>query len=97
VTAYNGHFRGALMATTPISQSERAVSPGKELISFEEAMERLSREERFRATVYAMNTLLVQKGIYSPEEFEFQFRLFAQKSASRELSRELRSPCQEPN
>jgi hypothetical protein len=26
-----------------------------------------------------MNTLLVQKGIYSPEEFEFQFRQFAQK------------------
>jgi hypothetical protein len=42
-------------------------------------MEKLSREERFRATVYSMNTLLVQKGIYSPEEFEFQFRRFAQK------------------
>jgi hypothetical protein len=27
-----------------------------------------------------MNTLLVQKGIYSPEEFEFQFRQFAQKN-----------------
>ncbi len=50
------------------------------LISYEEAMERLSREERFRATVYAMNTLLVQKGIYSPEEFEFQFRQFAEKN-----------------
>jgi len=48
--------------------------------SFEEAMQKLSREERFRATVYAMNTLLVQKGIYSPEEFEFQFRQFAQKN-----------------
>jgi hypothetical protein len=35
-------------------------------------------KRRFRATVYAMNTLLVQKGIYSPEEFEFQFRQFAQ-------------------
>jgi hypothetical protein len=43
-------------------------------------MEKLSRDERFRATVYSMNTLLVQKGIYSPEEFEFQFRLFAQKN-----------------
>ena len=28
----------------------------------------------------ALNTLLVQKGIYSPEEFEFQFRQFAQKN-----------------
>ena len=43
-------------------------------------MDRLSREDRFRATVYAMNTLLVQKGIYSPEEFEFQFRQFGQKN-----------------
>jgi hypothetical protein len=67
------------MATTRVDQSEHAVSHGKELISFEEAMERLSRDEHFRATVYSMNTLLVQKGIYSPEEFEFQFRQFAQK------------------
>ena len=68
------------MATTPVDQSEHRVSHAKELIGFEEAMEKLSRDERFRATVYAMNTLLVQKGIYSPEEFEFQFRQFAQKN-----------------
>jgi hypothetical protein len=70
------------MATTrvdQINQSERAASQSKELISFDDAMQRLSREEHFRATVYSMNTLLVQKGIYSPEEFEFQFRQFAQK------------------
>jgi hypothetical protein len=67
------------MATTPAHQSEHGASQSKELISFEDAMEKLSREERFRATVYSMNTLLVQKGIYSPEEFEFQFRQFAQK------------------
>jgi hypothetical protein len=58
------------------------ISEDKELISFDEAMEKLSRDERFRATVYSMNTLLVQKGIYSPEEFEFQFRQFAQKNPS---------------
>ena len=67
------------MATVPINPSRRSVSKNKELISFEEAMEKLSRDDRFRATTYAMNTLLVQKGIYSPEEFEFQFRQFAQK------------------
>ena len=67
------------MATTTVARSERAAEHKKELISFEEAMDKLSREERFRATVYSMNTLLVQKGIYSPEEFEFQFRQFAQK------------------
>jgi hypothetical protein len=27
-----------------------------------------------------MNTLLVEKGIYSPEEFEFHFRQWAQKT-----------------
>jgi hypothetical protein len=68
------------MATTLLDHAQRKPANGKDLISFDEAMEKLSREERFRATVYAMNTLLVQKGIYSPEEFEFQFRQFAQKN-----------------
>jgi len=70
------------MATVSVGHSAKGLDKNKseELISFEEAMERLSREDRFRATVYAMNTLLVQKGIYSPEEFEFQFRQFAQKN-----------------
>lgn len=63
------------MATVPITNSSKR----SQLVSFEEAMEKLSREDRFRATVYAMNTLLVQKGIYSPEEFELHFRQFAQK------------------
>jgi len=67
------------MATPSVDRSEQPTVRSKELISYDEAMEKLSRDERFRATVYAMNTLLVQKGIYSPEEFEFQFRQFAQK------------------
>ncbi len=67
------------MATVPITSSGKTFAKNKDLISFEEAMEKLSRDDRFRATIYAMNTLLVQKGIYSPEEFEFQFRQFAQK------------------
>jgi len=66
-----------------VQQQRRATSKSddgrKNLISFDEAMEKLSKDERFRATVYSMNTLLVQKGIYSPEEFDFQFRQFAQK------------------
>jgi hypothetical protein len=68
------------MATTPVQGDDNTVSRSKGLIGFEEAMEKLSREDRFHATVYAMNTLLVQKGIYSPDEFEFQFRQFAQKN-----------------
>jgi hypothetical protein len=68
------------MATTSVGHSAKTVDKSEGLISFEEAMQSLSREDRFRATVYAMNTLLVQKGIYSPEEFEFQFRQFANKN-----------------
>jgi len=68
------------MATTQVDRSEQASPNRKELIGFDEAMKMLSRDERFRATVYAINTLLVQKGIYSPEEFEFQFRQFAQRN-----------------
>jgi len=39
-------------------------------MSFEKAFEMANRDERFKATVYAMNTLLIHKGIYSQEEFE---------------------------
>ena len=67
---------------------EPGVPEGKTLISFEDAVEMLSRDDRFKATVYAMNTLLVQKGIYSPNEFEFQFRQWAQKQGKRTASDE---------
>ena len=66
------------MPTVPITDS----SNSSRLISFEDAMKKLSRDDRFRATLYAMNTLLVQKGIYSPEEFQLQFRQFARKQFS---------------
>jgi len=52
---------------------------GRPLISFEDAIERLSQDQQFKATVYAMNSLLMHKGIYSAEEFELQFRQWAQK------------------
>jgi hypothetical protein len=68
------------MATPSVNRSERSAARPDDLLTYDEAINRLSREERFRATVYAMNTLLVQKGIYSPQEFEFQFRQFAQKN-----------------
>jgi hypothetical protein len=44
-------------------------------MSFNEALQAASRDERFMATVYAMNTLLIHKGIYTQEEFE---RLFVE-------------------
>jgi hypothetical protein len=42
-------------------------------MSFEEAMQVASRDERFMATVYAMNTLLIHRGIYTAAEFETAF------------------------
>ena len=48
-------------------------------MSFQEALETLSRDERFKATVYAMNSLLIQKGVYAPEEFERMFKEWADK------------------
>jgi hypothetical protein len=70
---------GEVFMATTLAQAQNSGNTD-DLIGYEDAINRLSREERFRATVYAMNTLLVQKGIYSPEEFEFQFRQFAQKN-----------------
>ncbi len=48
-------------------------------MSFQQALEMLSRDERFKATVYAMNSLLIQKGVYAPEEFEQMFKEWAEK------------------
>jgi hypothetical protein len=42
-------------------------------MSFDEALKVASRDERFMATIYAMNTLLIHKGIYTTEEFESIF------------------------
>jgi len=52
-------------------------------MSFQEALETLSRDERFKATVYAMNSLLIQKGVYAPEEFEQMFKEWAEKERAR--------------
>jgi hypothetical protein len=42
-------------------------------MSFEEAYELIGRDEAFRATIYAMNTLLTDKGVYTAEEFQALF------------------------
>jgi hypothetical protein len=52
-------------------------------MSFEEALESLSRDERFKATIYAMNSLLIQKGVYAREEFEQMFKEWAEKEHAR--------------
>jgi hypothetical protein len=52
-------------------------------LSFDEALKVASREERFMATVYAMNTLLIQKGIYPAEKFESFFIEWVSKEQSK--------------
>ena len=61
----------------------RTAASGEGQISFREAMDLLSREERFMATVQAMNTLLIQKGIYSSEEMEYYYVQWAQAQVRR--------------
>ncbi len=57
-------------------------------MSFEEALQIASRDEGFKATVYAMNTLLIHKGIYTRAEFEAVFVEWVEK----ELRRSGRAP-----
>ncbi len=52
-------------------------------MSFEEAQAVASRDEGFKATVYAMNTLLIHKGIYTQEEFQALFVEWVEKEQQR--------------
>jgi hypothetical protein len=62
-------------------------------MSFEEALQVASRDERFMATVYAMNTLLIHKGVYTAEEFERVFVEWVNKE-QRKKARSVTSPFQ---
>ncbi len=52
-------------------------------------MRELERDERFKATVSAMNTLLVQKGVYTQEEFEAYFCQWAEAQVKRRNTEEV--------
>jgi hypothetical protein len=56
------------------------------LMSFQEALDTLSRDDRFKATIYAMNSLLIQKGVYSRAEFEKLFSEWAEKQREGKLA-----------
>jgi len=60
-------------------QGDEMIPPGKTLIDYEDALAQLTDDQWFRATVYAMNTLLLAKGTYTTQEFRFQFRQSVQK------------------
>ncbi len=67
------------MSTVPLAIH---VTVGDSAMSFEEAVTKSSKEEGFRATVYAMNSLLINKGIYTKEEFEILFVEWVTKHAN---------------
>jgi hypothetical protein len=56
-------------------------------MSFEEALAVASRDEGFKATVYAMNTLLIRKGVYTQEEFQLFFVEWVEKELRRKGER----------
>jgi hypothetical protein len=64
------------MATA--TQNVRPISSRVSTLTHREAMDLLSREQRFMATVSAMNTLMIQKGVYTPEEMEAYFIQWAE-------------------
>jgi hypothetical protein len=60
-------------------------------MSFEEALELATRDEGFKATVYAMNTLLIHKGIYTQEEFQGLFVEWVEKEQKRKAPERTRA------
>ena len=52
-------------------------------MSFEEALNLATRDDGFKATVYAMNTLLIHKGVYTQEEFQKLFVEWVKKEQRR--------------
>jgi hypothetical protein len=52
-------------------------------MSFDEAMQLVSRDEAFKATVYAMNTLLIHKSIYTQDEFQSLFVEWVKKEEAK--------------
>jgi len=68
-----------VVKTVRTEQGDEMIPAGKTLIDYEDAVVQLTEDQRLRATTYAMNTLLVAKGVYTAEEFRFQFRQSAQR------------------
>jgi hypothetical protein len=62
-------------------------------MSYEQAMERATRDEGFKATVYAMNSLLLLKGVYTHEEFQ---QLFVEWIEKEERKKARATPQQTP-
>lgn len=71
------------MATNTVTNTPTARASR---ISVKEAVTLLSREERFMATVAAMNTLLIEKKIYKQAEFDEIFCRWAEAQQAKPKS-----------
>ena len=73
------------MASISITRPEETNSgqAATQQLTMPEAAKLLSREERFMATVAAMNTLLIEKRIYTQQEFDEIFCAWAQTQLSK--------------
>jgi hypothetical protein len=74
------------MSTTAIPASSPVAAVRPQEISFDDAIEILSREERFMGTVYAMNSLLIHRGVYTQQEFDALFCRWAKTQQERPKS-----------
>lgn len=74
------------MAGNIISKSSNDKSTAELELTMHQAVEILSREERFMATVAAVNTLLISKGIYTQAEFDEIFCRWAKAQLLRPKS-----------
>ena len=54
-------------------------------MSSDKAIKIVSRDEAFKATVYAMNSLLIDKGIYTQNELQNLFVEWVKKEESKKL------------
>jgi molybdopterin synthase catalytic subunit len=63
-------------------------------MTYEEATELASRNEAFMATVYAMNTLLINKGIYTKQEYRQLFTEWVEKEERRKAREGQSTPRQ---
>lgn len=71
------------MASITISKPDEVTAGRAEIMTMPEAAKLLSREERFMATVAAMNTLLIEKQIYTQQEFDSIFIGWAKAQLSK--------------
>lgn len=76
------------MASLTLTKPEEG--NGTRSLSMPEAARLLSREERFMATVAAMNTLLIEKQIYTQQEFDAIFCDWAAAQVSKSSKKKVR-------